>query len=75
MQRLQQRLTTTDEEFKAYHLGIVDLLELEEGLENEQVTLDDHDNRVASLFDHMHVLLSCLITTEELEVKTKADPC
>ena len=36
-----------DEEFKTYHLGVVDLLEEEQQLENEQAMLDDHDDVVA----------------------------
>ena len=34
-QRLQQKLTGMDSEFKRYHLSIVDLLEKAEELENE----------------------------------------
>ena len=41
VKRLQQRLTNLDEEFKTYHLGVVDFLEEEKDLENDQAALDD----------------------------------
>ena len=49
---------------------MVDLLEDEEDLKNEQAALDDHDDRVTGLFDHLvnHV------TLEEQVEKSKPDP-
>ena len=58
-----------DAEFKGYHLAIVDLLQDEE-LEGEQAILDDHDDKVAGLFDR----LAYLNTPVEREVKAKPDP-
>ena len=47
-----------DADFKGYCLVIIDLLEDEEDLEAGQMILDDHDDKVAGLFDR----LACLTT-------------
>ena len=69
-QPLHQRLASMAAEFKGYHLAIVDLLQEEEELEGEQAILDDHDDKVAGLFDR----LAYLNTPVEHEIKAKPDP-
>ena len=70
VERLQQRLSKLDEEFKTYHLGMVDLLEKEKDLESEQAALGNHDNRVIDLLG----CLQHLATPGGGEEKHKRDP-
>ena len=70
VERLQQRLTNLDEEFRTYHLGVVDLLEEEKDLENEQAALDNHDDRVTDLLR----CLAKLATPEVREEESNHDP-
>ena len=44
-------MTNIDGEFKAYNLVVVNLLEAEDELWREQDILDDHDDRIADLFE------------------------
>ena len=60
-ERLRQRLTNLDCEFRTYHLGMVDLLQEEGDLENERAALDYHDDRVNGLVRR----LAHLVTLEE----------
>ena len=71
-ERLQQRLTNLDCEFRTYHLGMVDtcILEEEDDLEKQQADLDDHDDRVTGLLRS----LAHLVTPEEETEKPKLDP-
>jgi hypothetical protein len=48
-----------DEEFKSYHLSIVDLIG-EESIDTEQGILDDHDDKVASLSSWLQQFISKL---------------
>ena len=68
--RLQQRLTNMNGEFKTYYQAVINLLEEEDNLENKQEALDNHDNKVTGLFDH----LAHLTTPEVQEEELKPDP-
>ena len=57
IQRLLKRLEELDAEFKKYHYAIVELMESEEDLEEEQVTLDDHDDKTADFVGRLQVLV------------------
>ena len=70
VQRLQQRLTNMDSDFKRYHLAVVDLLDEDKNLDDKQAILDDHDDRVSDLSD----CLTNLPIPAEREMKPKADP-
>ena len=59
-----------DGKFKTYHLAVVDLFKEDDDLENDQASLDNHDDRVTDLFDR----LAHLASLEELEEKPKPDP-
>ena len=69
-ERFHQQLTNLDGEFRTYRLAMVDLLEEDYDMENEQAALDDHDNRVTDLFDHV----ARLTTPDEREERLKPDP-
>ena len=69
-QRLQQRLTDLDGDFKRYHLSIVDVLENDEEQTREQAVIDDHDNKVTELFTR----ILRLTMEEEREEEAKLDP-
>ena len=71
-QRLQQKLTGLDGEFKRYHLSIVDLIDNNEDLESEQAAMDDHDDKlkVTGLFNRP----ARLAMLEEHEEKVRLDP-
>ena len=58
---LQQRLTGLDPEFKSYHLSIINLFENAQKIENEQATMDDNDDRVTGLFNHLACLATCTL--------------
>ena len=51
------KLKENDAEFRKLHLAIVDLTEGDEPLEAEQVTLDTHDDLVASLTIRLMALI------------------
>ena len=55
-----RKLDELDEEFKSYHLSIVDLIG-EESIDTEQGILDDHDDKVASIFTIATVHLEALV--------------
>ena len=54
--RMQQWLNDMDGEFKTYHLSLVDLLDSVEDLETEQAVLNEHDDRLIALLDHLQRL-------------------
>ena len=57
IQQLLQKLESLDTDFKSYHFTILDLIEEQEVLENEQATLDEHDDRIAKITNHIQKLL------------------
>ena len=49
-----KRLESLDSDFKVYHCNIIDMVkEEEEVLMEEQVKLDDHEDKVADLMSHL----------------------
>ena len=55
VQRMQEKLDGLDAEFRTYHFDIVELVD--ESLETEQATLDEHDDKVSSLSARIQQLL------------------
>ena len=52
-QRMSQKLSDLDSEFRTHHHALVDLIDDEEALAKEQETLDVHDDLVAELAVHV----------------------
>ena len=52
-QQLCSKLKAIDEEFKAIHFQIVDLLDKDEDLDREQVIFDEHEDRVTAFLLHI----------------------
>ena len=48
-----KRLESLDADFKVYYCNIIDLVEEEEVLMEEQVKLNDHENKVDDLMSHL----------------------
>ena len=48
-QRMSQKLTDLDAEFRSHHHALIDLIEDDDALSREQETLDAHDDLVAEL--------------------------
>ena len=55
--KIPERLTELSKEFKTYHVSIVDQVETEEGLVEEQKTLDTFEDKVEELSDRVEVLV------------------
>ena len=71
VQRLQQKLVTLDTKFKRYHISVIDLVEEKEDLEREQGILDNHDDRVAFMSDHLEQLASSVKPTVEAKTESQ----
>ena len=56
IQRLIKKFEALDTEFRQHHYNIVELLE-DEAVEEEQATLDDHDERVTDLVERLQHLM------------------
>ena len=56
--RILEKLESHDNEFKEKHLAIVDRTDDERKLEDEQNTLDSHDDIVSALESRLHKLIS-----------------
>ena len=57
IQRLLKKLEELDAEFKKHHYAVVENLETEEDMEDEQATLNDHEDKVASFEGHLQALI------------------
>ena len=56
LQRLVKKIESLDEEFKNQHFVLGELLDQEDNLTKEQAALDEHDDQVADLNDHVEQL-------------------
>ena len=70
IQQLFRRLEMLDDEFKTCHFAIVDLVE-EETLGEEQVVLDDHDNKVLFLTERLQCLVWDTVAASPTKPTTK----
>ena len=66
---LTSRLQTLDAEYKVHHYAIIDLLDDETALENEQETLDEHDDHVAQLVIRIEKIVATCSSTDSNQTK------
>ena len=52
IQRFSKKLGALDTEFKEYHFAVNYLLDIDEGKLEEQVILDDHEEKVSNVMDY-----------------------
>ena len=57
IQRLLKKLQELDAEFKKNHYAVVENLEREEDTEDEQATLNDHEDKIANFQGRLQVLV------------------
>ena len=57
IQRLIKKFETLDTEFHQYHYTLVELQENEADVEEEQVVLDHHDEKVTDIIDRLYQLV------------------
>ena len=63
-----------DAEFKSAHLSLVDLIDDEGALEEEQATLDAHNDLVTSLAVHIEALLTCVESSAATKIDERKVP-
>ena len=56
-QRYKDQLIALDTEFRTHHYSIVDVIDVDETLATEQVTLDEHDDAVAQVTTRLQRIL------------------
>ena len=66
-----KKFETLDTKFRQHHYTIVELLD-DEAVDEEQVALDDHDERVTDLIDRLQQLVS--EPKEAVSLSRPADP-
>ena len=55
---MEQKMYDLDKDFRAYHYCILDLMEKDEDFDGEQVNLDEHEEKISNILDHLYVLLN-----------------
>ena len=69
IKRLIKKFESLDDEFRKHHYTIVELLE-DEAVDEEQATLDDHDERITDLVERLQQLI--IIPEPEVDSPTSA---
>ena len=54
------KLVSLDSEFRTHHFALIDVLEEEEGIEKEQVVIDEHEDHHTDLSAHVECLVNHL---------------
>ena len=71
---LLKRLEEQETEFKKYHYVIVKLLEMEEDLDQEQATLDDHNDKFTDFISRLQVLVEKRVSEPAEDSVTSTPP-
>ena len=56
--KMVKRLEALNLEFKTYHCAILDQIEEQQKLAEEQVILDEHEDKVKELMEHLEELIA-----------------
>ena len=56
--RMEQKTYDLDKDFREYHYSILDLMKEDEDFDGEQAILDEHEEKISTILDHLYVLLN-----------------
>ena len=54
--RMEQKMYDLDKDFRGYHYSILDLMEKDEDFDEEQATLDEHEEKISNILDRLYIV-------------------